>query len=317
MKSLGFGAIVWDDLSPDYNLGGAVLNVLGHLRTLGWETEMVSALGRDPLGDRTVAAVQRTGVGLRWLRRVEAPTCLVHVDFDEHGDPSYSMEDHVSWDVIRLDPEGLEAIRDESFDVFCFGTIEQRDRESRSALRRLLAEVAFPTVFLDLNLRPPFYDAEIVEYSLLHCDIAKLNVDEASAVKEMLGLEADGAEGLGATLRDRFGIERVLITAGEAGAYYSDPSGYGFVPAFAVTVVDTVGAGDGFSAGLLHRLLSDRGDLASACEFGCRLGGLIASKRSSLPDYTMCELDALRHGPSARQVSRSGCRRGGAQERCM
>ena len=177
--------------------------------------------------------------------------------------------------------------------MFCFGTIEQRDARSRETLRALLEEGGFKRVFLDLNLRPPFYDKEVVEYSLRHCDIVKLNLDEAAVLREMFNFPEGNTEEFAADLRSRFAIDQILLTAGSVGAYYANAEGFGFRSAYRVTVSDPVGAGDAFSAGLLHCLLDVGGELESACDFGCRLGALIASKCSSLPVYALAELDDL------------------------
>ncbi len=293
MKALGFGAIVWDDIPPSKHLGGAVLNVLGHLCKLGAEAEMISALGTDSLGEETIREVARTNVGLRWTHRVAVPTCLVRVSFDENRQPSYHLDDDVSWDHVQLTDEDITAIRAEMFDVVCYGTLDQRSERSRRSLRKLLAAGGAKRAFCDVNLRPPFYSAEVIEYSLQQADIAKINLDEAKEICAMFQLGADGVESQARCLRERFGIGQLLLTAGEEGAYYASGGEFGFCPAYRVTVADPVGAGDAFSAGLLYRL--GQGDsLAKACDFACRLGALIASKPSSLPEYHLEELGALK-----------------------
>jgi len=292
MKALGFGAIVWDDIPPSKHLGGAVLNVLGHLCKLGATAEMISALGTDPLGEETIREVARTSVGLRWTHRVGVPTCLVRVSFDENRQPSYHLDD-VSWDHVQLVDEDIAAIRAEQFDVVWYGPLDQRAERSRRSLQKLLAGGGAKRTFCDVNLRPPFYSAEVIEYSLRQADIAKINLDEAKEICAMFQLRADGVESQACCLRERFGIGQLLLTAGEEGAYYASEGEVGFCPAYRVPVSDPVGAGDAFSAGLLHRL--GQGDsLANACDFACRLGALIASKPSALPEYHLEELDALR-----------------------
>ena len=292
MRALGFGAIVWDDIGPTMNLGGAVLNLLSHLGRLGGQAEMVSALGTDALGDQSVEAVGQQGVGLRWTRRVQAPTCLVRVEFDERHEPAYRLDDDVSWDHIALAEGDVAAIQAEHFDVFCFGTIEQRAGPSRDALRELVSGGGLGRLFCDVNLRPPFYSREVIEYSLRQADIVKVNTDEATELGGMFDLATNDPETMAGHLRRRFDIDQLLVTDGAAGAYYSSEEGYGFCPAYPVAVADTVGAGDAFSAGLLHGL--HRGDtLESACGLACRLGALVASKVSSLPDYSMGEVHSL------------------------
>jgi len=308
MKALGFGAIVWDNIPPAcspetmqptatpakaHNLGGAVLNLLVHLQRLGKQTAMISALGSDPLGNAAYQTIRQMGIASQWMRQVAAPTSIVQVEFDDTGEPSYKIDDNVSWDHITLRASDLHAIDNQQFDVFCFGTIEQRSRCSRDSLKLLLENVHFDRVYLDVNLRPPFYSKNIIAYSLHHCTIAKLNGDEADVLNRMFGFNAPDLETLIQQLRHRFNIEQVCVTHGSRGAYYSSPTAFGFCPAYSVTVADTVGAGDAFSAGLLHCLHT--GDsLESACDFGCRMGALVASRTSSIPHYTLAELGTLK-----------------------
>lgn len=294
MRVLGFGAIVWDNIPdaqgrPAMNLGGAVLNVMAHLQRLGHEARMVSAVGDDDLGRRTLSAVADTGVGIDLIGTVDAPSCLVRVEFAEDGEPSYIIEDDVCWDHIAVDSRHMDTIDRQRCDAFCFGSIEQRSAVSRAALRRLLENVTFGRTFLDINLREPFYSKEVIDYSLRHCEIAKINLDEAAVIREMFDIDVTDTEAMLRRIRETFGIDRLCATAGGRGAYYSDGDGFGFCEAYRVNVVDTVGAGDAFSAGLLHAL--DRGnDLQAACDFGCRMGALVASKTSSIPDYDPADL---------------------------
>ena len=302
MKTLGFGAIVWDNIPPAdtagrtsdaKNLGGAVLNVLVHLHRMGNQTEMISALGQDPLGDEAYKVIDQMGISTQWIGQVAAPTTLVRVEFDEAGEPSYKIDDDVSWDHIVLNASDVSVIGDEKFDIFCFGTIEQRSSRSRESLKLLLENIRFDCVFLDVNLRPPFYTKEAIEYSLQHCTIAKLNVDEADVLDKMFGLNAPDLEALAKQLRDLFDIEHICVTHGSRGAYYSSPTAFGFCPAYSVTVADTVGAGDAFSAGLLH-CLQNGDSFKSACDFACRMGAIVASRTSSIPHYTLAEVKALK-----------------------
>ena len=305
MKALGFGAVVWDDIPvglPDKpqvrtttadskarNLGGAVLNVLAHLQRLGNQTAMISSLGQDLLGEQACESIEQMGIEGRWIGRVGQPTPLVRVEFDDIGEPSYIVDADMSCDYIALNESDIALINSERFEVLCFGTFEQRKRDSRDSLAMLLGNVSFERVFLDVNLRAPFYSREVIAYSLQHCTIAKLNIYEAGVLGEMFRFDTTDIERLTRQLREAFEIEQIYVTAGGQGAYYSSPAEFGFCRGYKVTVADTVGAGDAFSAGLLHGL--HKGDaLEEACDLACRMGALVASKTSSIPDYTLEEL---------------------------
>ncbi|MBN1436814.1 MAG: carbohydrate kinase [Sedimentisphaerales bacterium] len=307
MKVLGFGAIVWDSIpvglprqgqtpektseAQNPNLGGAVLNVMAHLQRLGNRTAIISSLGQDKLGEQAVESIEQMGIEGRWIGRVAQPTPLVRVEFDNTGEPSYIIDDDISCDNIAIKESDIALISDEKFATFCFGTFEQRMPCSRNALKTLLEKVSFEQVFLDVNLRAPFYSRETIAYSLEQCTIAKLNVDEAEVLGKMFGLDTTDIERLTKQLRERFEIEQVCVTAGGRGVYYSSPEAFGFCRGYKVTVADTVGAGDAFSAGLLHGMQS--GSLEAACDLGCRMGALVASKTSAIPDYDLVELETL------------------------
>lgn len=306
MKALGFGAIVWDDIRKDdfradsvekesepQNIGGAVFNVMAHLAKLGCESMMVSSIGTDKLGDSTMRAVANTGVHTDMLQRVDKPTCLIPVEFDQNGQPSYIIPEDVSFDYIEVSSAEIQSAREMDFDCFLFGTIEQRNEISRSGLHSLLEKCRFRRVLLDVNLRPPFYSPEVVAYSLHHCSVVKMSIEEADEINAMLQIGPKETEPFCSAIRERFAIEQIVVTAGDEGAYHFDDEGFGHCPGYKVTVSDPVGAGDAFVAGLAHRLGSG-GSLKSACDFGNRLGALIASKTSSIPEYDLAELDELK-----------------------
>ena len=147
-------------------------------------------------------------------------------------------------------------------------------------------------MLLDVNLRTPFYCREVVEYSLGHCSVVKMNREEAVEINGMFGLGQTALESFLAAVRDRFDIDRIVMTDAGGGADHLDGDAYGFGPGYRIAVADPVGAGDAFAAALMWRLHA--GDsLANACDFGNRLGALIASKTSSIPDYDLAELGRL------------------------
>ena len=284
MKALGFGAIVWDDIpnsekpidgatndSQPRSIGGAVFNVLAHLVKLGCESTMISSIGTDELGDRTIHAVAETGVGTGLLKRVDKPTCLIPVVFDETGQPSYHIPEDVSWDWIEVTGSDIGTVRDCEFDCMVFGTIEQRGEASRRGLQRLLDECSFHHSVLDVNFRAPFYTGEVVAYSLGHCTTVKMSVEEAFEISDMFKIGSKEIEPFCVSVQERFGVERIVVTAGAEGAYYHDKNGFGHCPGYHVTVSDPVGAGDAFVAGLMYRL-SEGDTLAAACDFGNRMG---------------------------------------------
>ena len=305
MKVLGFGAVLWDDIvdpaalpthsvSGEANIGGAVFNVVVHLQRLGYAASMLSAIGRDPLGARTWRELDRLGIRRDFIGSVAAPTCLIEVTFDSAGQPHYSSPEVVSWDQIEAPANLVAEVDAQAFDVLVFGTLEQRSPTSRATLRSVLEGARCGQVFLDLTLRGDFYDRDLLDYSMRRADIIKMNDDEARVVNELFGFGRQDPRQLLPVIAREFDSELVCITLGADGTLAGGSSQLLHAPGYRVAVVDTVGCGDAFSAGLLYRLGAGA-SLAEACDFGNRMGALISAKRSSIPDYDLAELDRLRH----------------------
>lgn len=295
MSILCFGEIVWDDIGHNKsnesvkNIGGAPLNVAVHCHRLGMKAGVVSAIGSDDLGKQALSVVRGLGVDIRHLAIVEQQTCLIRVAFSACNEPYYQISDNVSWDYIHVTPAQVQEIRKEGWDCLYFGTLHQRSKISRDSIERLVEGGGFREVFLDVNLREPFYSKETLYWSLTHCDIAKMNVHEAQIIGELFGRPTADENRLAAQLRKSFGIQKLIVTCGKDGARYYTDECNGAVQSPVIQAADTVGAGDAFSAGLVTRL-QNKDSLPAACKFANHIGALIASKQGSIPDYNPEEL---------------------------
>jgi fructokinase len=297
MSILLFGEIVWDDITENggsgkpERLGGAPMNVAAHCARLGVPAQMCSALDQDALGKMALEQVCALGVGTDLVNIVSQETCLIKVSFGENGEPSYHIPEDVSWDHISIDAGQLERVRDCS--CLYYGTLATRSPESRRTLEDLLGHGHFSRVYCDVNMRQPFYNAETIEFSLRSCHIAKLNIDELLEIGGPFSLDADKLERQMRRIADHFEISQLIVTLGENGAAYLDSGIFGQVPGIPVQVSDTVGAGDGFSAGAIACL--ERGlSLKEACAYGNRLGAFIAEQTGSIPDYSRKEFENWR-----------------------
>ena len=302
MKVLGFGAILWDRAAGSIGrgtaaaggdtIGGSVFNTIAHLGRLGHDAYMLTALGDDPMGASALTEVRRLGIHDDFIGVARAPTCCTEVTYDAQGLPHYEVPDLVSWDQVEITEEKLRAVGQQCFDCFVFGTLEQRNPVSRRAVRAVLERARARTVYLDLTLRGRFYGAELLDYSLRHADIAKMNDEEALEVDRLFGLgESDLCRLLPLIARE-FHNQIVCITLGPRGALVGDKAGACRLPGYKVRVSDTVGCGDAFSAGFLHALAAGA-SIQEAGDLGNRMGALVASKRGAIPDYRVPELDAI------------------------
>lgn len=244
-----FGEVL-HDCFPDGSrvLGGAPLNVAWHLRALGLDPLVVSRVGDDAPGRSVLDAMRAwsldtTGVQIDPVRATGEVT--VHL---QRGEPQFDIRADQAWDAIES-PGELPADRG----LLYHGTLALRRRESRAALVSLRAARDSP-VFVDVNLRDPWWDDAIAAEALDGARWAKLNAEELAR------LAGSGEEETAARrLIARHGLECVFVTLGAAGAVAVSTSGEGasVAPASGTAVVDTVGAGDAFAAVLLLGLLAD------------------------------------------------------------
>jgi len=290
MKLLCFGEIVWDEIQEKRFIGGAPFNVAAHARILGVdEVLLFSAVGQDEMAEATREAVRQAGVRSDFVKTVEADTCVVKVTLDESKNASFFVPDPTSFDAISATDEDIEVIRAMNIDCFYFGSLVQRRPCSRAALHRLVEHCTFQHVFCDVNLRMNFHDREILEWSFRHSDTVKLNTDEADTIGRMLGFPMKDHEEFCQRLRQEFDIRWVCLTGGATGAWICSPEGFHFSPAAKVNVVDTVGSGDAFAAAMLSKLYAGVAP-SESCDFACRVGGFVASRRGAIPRYSLAEI---------------------------
>ncbi|WP_321992465.1 carbohydrate kinase [Marispirochaeta aestuarii] len=285
MKVISFGEILWDIIGDTEHIGGASLNFAAHLAKLGGESYLVSALGNDERGDRGFDALVRHGIQADYINRVsDAPTGTVTVKL-EAGQPSYTIHEGVAWDCIRLKDEQLAAIQAGDWDCFYFGTLAQRSEINRTTLCTLFEKVRARHRFYDINLRQRYYSWEIIDVSLRHATIVKLNNDELDLVAEMFGLDGTGSpEEHMNRLTEQFGLESLIVTRGKDGVTLLSGGSLRQIPVEPVEVADAVGAGDSFSAGFMYALGRGK-DPFEAAGYGAALGSFTAARSGGVPDY--------------------------------
>ncbi len=252
-----FGEVLVDVFPDRRVLGGAPFNVARHLKAFGLYPLLITRTGNDAIRDELLEAMARFGMDDRGVQNDLAhPSGQVAVHTEGHGHRFEILPDR-AYDYIHA---GLVhmitlAVRPK---MIYFGTLAQRCVISRKALTALLRSSKAPR-FLDLNLRDPWYDLSTVERSLQRADIAKMNEDELLQVAALLQIPDNTIEEQAAALVHRFNLERLLVTCGEQGAWQLSGSGK-LARASGQTMeqpmVDTVGAGDGFSAVLIFGMLS-------------------------------------------------------------
>jgi len=286
---IGLGEILWDLLPGGRQLGGAPFNFAFHCHQLGHASVMVSRVGTDAMGDDIRAAVQDLGLTDAFLQRDEShPTGTVTVAV-EQGQPTYIITPEVAYDYLAWDEE-LERLCDRARAV-CFGTLVQRHDVARHTVRHAVARIARRGVVVyDVNLRQHYFSREVIEASLYASHWAKLNADELGVLRDLLSLRGKSDVALLADLRRRYWLEVAILTRGAHGCLVQTDTEDVEVPGLPVTVVDTVGAGDAFTAGLLVSVLEGK-SIRQAAGFANRLAARVAGSAGGTPAIDRAEVE--------------------------
>ena len=275
---VGIGEILWDMLPAGKALGGAPANFAYHALRLGEEGWAVSAIGDDPLGAEIMDIVTR-----KKLRHIivvtDKPTGTVQVELDDKGVPGYNIKEDVAWDNIPFTPE-MEALAARA-DAVCFGSLVQRMASRDSVLRFLRATRPEALRVFDINLRQHYYSREVIDESLKLADILKINDEEIRIVADMFGLGDDDTAACRALIA-RYGLQLVILTKGADGSEVITADESFPQKAGKVKVVDTVGAGDSFTAAFVVAYL--RGlSLSDAQRLANETAAYVCSCKGAMP----------------------------------
>ena len=280
---VGLGEVLWDVFPDGPRFGGAPANFACSAAGLAkgrFDVAMVSAVGIDKLGQLAFATLVEHQVNVATVTQVHYPTGQVHVQLDKYGHATYEFAAYTAWDRLEWSSE-LEQLAHRS-DVVCFGTLGQRSGFSLATIRRFV-EATRPTALriLDINLRPPFVSDAVILDSLRLANVLKLNDEELSVLAGLMGLTGSPADIL-RRLSDKFAFQVVALTRGAKGAILIRGDEISEHPGVATHVVDTVGAGDAFTAALAVGLLDDR-DLETINRTACEVAGFVCSQSGATP----------------------------------
>ncbi len=277
------GEVLFDAFPDGDRLGGAPFNVAWHLHGLGLAPQFVSSVGDDPCGERIRTAMADHGMALDGLQHDPThPTGRVRVTLDGRGGHQFDILPDQAYD--HLDARAVATVTGAApIDLLYFGTLATRSPASGTAI--LAAATAAPAIrFLDVNLRPACWSEATLTACLAAATVVKLNDDELEVLRGLYALPADEAQAERA-LRERFGLDALLLTRGARGAAWVNGTGRVETPAPEVAVVDTVGAGDGFAAVAAIGLLSGWSP-ATTLERATAFAARICAQRGACPDDT-------------------------------
>ncbi len=252
---VGIGELLWDLLPGGRQLGGAPANFSCHAAALGARAFLISRVGDDEPGRDLIEGLERLGVRTECIEiDPVAPTGSVSVTLDDEGHPHYTIHEGVAWDFIGSEEDGRRAMA--GADAVCFGTLAQRCKSSGDTLRSLLEVAPRDSLrVFDINLRQQFHTTEIIEHSLSLANVLKMNETELPRLAKTFLLSGTDREQIAELVR-LFRLRSVAFTRGSRGSLLYADGRWSDHRGFPTSIVDTVGAGDAFTAALTLGLLA-------------------------------------------------------------
>ncbi|CCQ92115.1 putative Fructokinase [Nitrospina gracilis 3/211] len=277
---LVMGEVLFDKFESGKRLGGAPFNYAFHLHKMGIPVHFISRVGDDAEGREILEFARNHGFPTEGIQiDPHHPTGEVTVNSDSSNGHRFEILPDRAYDFIEVDVYLQKRFRDDIPFTY-FGTLIQRNGKSRETLHEIQKKLGWKSTFLlDINLRAPFYDRDVIENSLKNCDILKANRHELQEIKRLLDIDKTVAE-LPRFLAERFKLGLVCVTNGsKASVIYETGNREPFycTPDDSMEFVDSVGAGDGFSSMLSLGYMASwplQTVLERSCVFATGLCGL-------------------------------------------
>ncbi len=290
---VGLGELLWDLLPGGKQIGGAPANFAYIATVLGDRGVVASCIGADALGDEIRAKLISVGLDTSFLQvDPSRPTGTVNVQVDPKGQPTFEIIENVAWDYIAWTPKWESLAR--QADAIYFGTLGQRYPQSVATTMAFVVAAPRRTLkIFDANLRQSFFSPEVIAESIKAASVVKLNDAELPIVMQLLNLAYDEEKSSAERLRRAYDLKLVCVTRGEKGSLLVAEGASDEHPGFRISVVDTVGAGDAFTATLVHHFLRGAA-LPTINEAANRMGAWVASHSAGTPPVDPALLDRVR-----------------------
>lgn len=291
---VGIGEVLWDVLPEGKKLGGAPANFAYHVSQFGLNSRVVSAIGNDKLGAEIERDFSEKGLeGI--IEKVAYPTGTVQVSLDDNGVPNYTIKENVAWDNIPF-TTALKELAQHTCAV-SYGSLAQRNIVSRETIHAFLDAMPKEGAYkiFDINLRQNFYTKDIICESLERCNVLKINDEELVAVSRLFGYPGIDLQDKCWILLAKYDLKMLILTCGVNGSYVFTPGHVSFVETPKVTVADTVGAGDSFTAAFVSAVL--RGlSVSEAHKLAVNVSAYVCTQNGAmpiLPDNFITKLESL------------------------
>jgi fructokinase len=277
---VSIGELLWDKFPDSAHLGGAPSNFAVHTAALGARSVLVSRVGMDEYGDQAIKILSEKGVNTAFLQRdPDLATGLVKVDLSG-TEPEYDILQHVAWDAIEWEDRLSPLLN--SAQAVCFGTLAQRAEISGKTIQKVMSYAPGSCLkVLDLNFRQNHHSADVVETSLHLADVVKLSEPEIPILRGYLNGTEDDALFI-VNLRGKFSLDCVILSLGEKGCRVLGENHDFTLETTSRDVVNTVGAGDAFTAAFVAHRLSGK-DPQTCAESANQVGGYVVTREDGMP----------------------------------
>ncbi|WP_291584659.1 carbohydrate kinase [Bacteroides sp.] len=280
---VGIGEALWDVLPEGKKLGGAPANFAYHVSEFGLQSQVVSAIGDDKLGNEIMENFQNKDLHTL-IEKVAYPTGTVQVQLDDEGIPCYDIKENVAWDNIPF-TDSLKQLAQKTCAV-CYGSLAQRNVVSRETINAFLDAIPDGRgqyKIFDINLRQGFYTREIICNSMQRCNILKINDEELVTISRMFGYPGIDLQDKCWILLAKYKLEMLILTCGVNGSYVFTPGNVSFVETPKVEVADTVGAGDSFTAAFLSAILKGK-TVREAHQLAVNVSAYVCTQNGAMPE---------------------------------
>ena len=286
MRLLAFGEVLWDVYPTEKFIGGATLNFASHCVKHGAKAFLVSALGDDDLGKEALDVIHKFGLDDTFVTTSQKETGKCVVTLNENGIPNYNLLDDVAYDDIA-EPCGGQ------YDMLYFGTLALRGEHNLGVVKNIINKKLCDSVFVDVNIRAPFYSEKSVLFALQNADYIKISDEELGVVAKIAldNVPDDSFDIIEAIAKKFTNLKLIIFTMGEKGATVYDckvKKTY-FREAAKVKVASTVGAGDSFGASFMCSYLDGKNP-DECLELATRVSGYVVSCKDAVPEYNVCDI---------------------------
>ena len=250
-KVLCFGEALWDNF-PNYNeIGGAPLNVALHLKKLGVDTQFITRIGYDKIGNEILDTLKKFNFDSTLIQEDNKyNTGEVNISLDKLKSANYIIKYPCAWDKIEMKDNYIKVV--ENSDFFVFGSLILRDEISRETLLKLISHANFK--IFDVNIRDPYYDFELISFLMQKSNMIKFNEEEIERISKDIGIISNSIENKILEISNKTNTKLICLTLGGNGVVFYDSKFY-YQDAFKTKVLNTVGAGDSFLAMLIEGMI--------------------------------------------------------------